>query len=100
MTSGTWPPEVKWYDYEGKEVSSGSGTVTGNTVRQETLLTAAETMQGKQFRCYTNYNTSENINIDTVTHKYSKVPPAYEKDDYIRILNVDCEYNRIDNRSG
>ena len=92
MGSGTWPPVVKWYDYEGREVSSGPGTASGNTVRQETLLTATEEMQGKRFRCRTNYTTSANIDTDTSTHRYSKVPPAYETDDYITIANVDCKY--------
>ena len=92
MGSGTWPPVVKWYDYGNQEVSSGPGTASNTTVRQETLLTATEEMQGKRFRCRTNYTTSANIDADTRTHTYSKVPPAYETDDYITIANVDCKY--------
>ena len=91
MVSGTWPPVVKWYDDGNQEVSSGPGTASGNTVRQETLRTAREEMQGKRFRCRTNYTTSTNIDTDTSTHTYSKVPPAYETDDYITIVNVDCK---------
>ena len=73
-------------------MSSGPGTVTGYTVKQETLQTATEAMQGKRFRCRTNYTTSENIDTDTSTHKYSKVPPTYETDDFITVVNVDCKY--------
>ena len=92
MNSGTWPPVVKWYDDEGREVSSGPGTASGNTVRQETLRTATEQMQGKRFRCHTSYSISKKIDTNTATHKFSIFSPTYENDEYIRIISVDCKY--------
>ena len=97
LTSGTWAPEVKWYDDGNQEVSSGPGTASGNTVRQETLQRATEEMHGKSFRCHTLYNEPDppsKVGQNSTNYIFSTMPPMYEEDKPILIL-VDCKYNVV-----
>ena len=97
-SQGTWPPVVKWYDDGNQEVSSGPGTASGNTVRQETLRTATEEMQLKSFRCHTLYNEPDppsKVGKNSTTHIFSTMPPIYEENKLIQIF-VDCKYNVVE----
>ena len=102
MVSGTWPPVLKWFDESNQELSSGPVSAPVNTVRRDALITAAEAMHGKRFRCHTSYNEPDPltaVGTNSTTHFYSTMPPVYEDNKDI-LIDVDCKciFNNTNDR--